>query len=108
MANEIMEIVGKEEFDALISSDKPVIVDFFATWCGPCRMQAPILHDFAEEVGDKVKVAKVDVDVLSEVAIDYGVSAIPCICLLKGGEVKERSVGLTAKAELSNMAIKHL
>ena len=105
MANEIIEIVSKDEFEELLKSDKPVMVDFWATWCGPCKMQAPILHDFAEEVGDKVKVAKVDVDVLSELAIEYGVSAIPCICLFKDGEVKERSVGLTAKNELSNMAI---
>ena len=95
-------------FEELLATGKPLVVDFWATWCGPCKMQAPILHEFKEEMGDKVKVIKVDVDELQKLAIDYGVYSIPTLMLFKNGELKEKTVGLTSKAGLSNLVIKHL
>ena len=60
--SEIINVIGKEEFEKEINSEIPVLVDFWATWCGPCKMQAPILHEFKEDLGDKVKLVNVDVD----------------------------------------------
>ena len=106
--SDIKNVLGKEEFDEIINSQIPVLVDFYATWCGPCKMQAPILHEFKEEVGDKVEVVKVDVDENSELAARYNVQSIPTIAIFKNGELKEKTVGLTVKAQLSEMLIKYL
>ena len=105
---EIKNILGKEEFNKIINSDKPVLVDFYATWCGPCKMQTPILKEFAEEVGDKVEIVKVDVDENADIASKYSIQSIPTIMVFKDGEVKEKAVGLTVKANLSQMLIKYL
>lgn len=105
---DIIDINSIEEFISEINSDVPVLVDFWATWCGPCKMQAPILHDFKAEMGDKVKVIKVDVDVLQKLAIDYGVYSIPTLMVFKNSELKEKTVGLTTKAGLSDLVIKYL
>lgn len=107
MAN-IIDILGKEEFDKELNCSEPVLVDFWATWCGPCQMQAPILHEFKDEMGDKVKVLKVDVDQNEKLAISLGIVSIPTIFVYKNGSLVEKSVGLTPKAQLSNMVIKHL
>ena len=104
----VKDILGKEEFNAIINSGKPVLVDFYATWCGPCKMQAPILYEFKEEVGDKVEVIKVDVDQNGDIAKEYGVLSIPTLVVVKGGELKEKKVGLSTKAQLSEMLIKYL
>ena len=106
--SEILEILSKEEFNQALKNNKLVLVDFYATWCGPCKMQSPILHEFKEEVGDKVKVCKVDVDQNEKIAYDLRIASIPTIYLYKNGELKEKSVGLTTKAQLSEMVIKYL
>ena len=77
----IIEIVDKSEFEKVIQGKEPVLVDFFAVWCGPCKMQSPILKEFAQEVGEKVKVVKVDVDINAELAMEYGVSSIPTLAV---------------------------
>ena len=106
--SDIKNVLGKEEFNDIINSEVPVIVDFYATWCGPCKMQAPILHEFKDEIGDKAIVVKVDVDENAQLAALYGVQSIPTLAVFKGGELKEKTVGLTAKAQLSEMLIKYL
>lgn len=106
--SEIKEILGKDEFLQALKSDKPVLVDFWATWCGPCKMQAPILYEFSEEVGDKVDIIKVDVDQNEDIAAEYDIMSIPTLFLFKDMELKEKSVGLTSKAGLSEMVIKHI
>ena len=106
--SDIKNVLGKDEFNDIINSDLPVIVDFYATWCGPCKMQAPILHEFKEEIGKKAIIVKVDVDENADLASKYGVQSIPTLAIFKSGELKEKTVGLTAKAQLSEMLIKHL
>ena len=105
---EITEILGKEEFYKELSSEKPVIVDFKATWCAPCKMQTEVLKDFATTVGDKVKILKIDVDENSEIAEQYKIDAVPTLLLFNNGQVEEKSVGLTSESMLSKMVIKYL
>ncbi len=104
----INEIVSYEEFTNALKSEKPVLVDLYATWCGPCKMLSPIIKEFAGEMDGKIDVIKVDVDVVEKVAIEYGVNSIPTLLVFVQGELKERSVGLTSKAGLSQMVIKYL
>lgn len=98
----VMEITSKEMFDTeVLKSDKPVIVDFWAPWCGPCRMMGPILEEIAGERAD-LKVCKVNVDELGDIAQQYMITSIPCIFCVKNGEVAARSVGYVDKATLLN------
>ena len=97
-----MEItLTKTNFEAeVLKSDKPVLVDFWAPWCGPCRMLAPVLAEVAAEKGDKIKVGKVNVDEEPDLAAKYGISGIPAILLFKNGQVAGTSVGFRPKPEL--------
>jgi thioredoxin 1 len=81
----------------VINSDVPVLVDFWAEWCQPCRMLAPTIDELAGEYAGKVKVGKVDTDSNREVSVKYGISAIPTVMLFKGGELEKKFVGLTPK-----------
>ena len=86
------------EAEALKHTDGPVLVDFFATWCGPCKMQGPIVEELASELeGTSMKVGKLDVDQASAVAQKYGVMSIPTLIIFKDGEVKETMIGLQQK-----------
>ena len=104
----IDEIFTKDQLKEIINSITPTLVDFYATWCGPCKMQTPILHEFKEEVGNKVNIVKIDVDQNPELASEYAVQSIPTLIMFKNGELKEKMVGLTTKATLSEMLIKLL
>lgn len=96
----IMEL-NKTNFEEVISgSGTPVLVDFWAQWCGPCRMLAPILHDVEEEVKDKVVIAKVNVDENMELAQEYNIMNIPALVLFKNGEEAARLVGLQQKEKI--------
>ena len=91
----------------VLLAKEPVLVDFWATWCGPCRMMAPVIEELAEEYDGKVKIGKLDVDENSDIAARYGVMSIPTIILFKNGEVFSKSVGLQDKEVLEN-AIKEM
>ena len=97
-----MEItLTKANFEAeVLNSDRPVLVDFWAPWCGPCRMLAPVLAEVAAEKGDKIKVGKVNVDENPELAAQYGISGIPAMLLFKDGKIAATSVGFKPKAEV--------
>ena len=97
-----MEItLTKANFEAeVLNSDRPVLVDFWAPWCGPCRMLAPVLAEIAAEKGDKIKIGKVNVDENPELAAQYGISGIPAMLLFKDGKIVATSVGFKPKAEV--------
>ena len=82
------------DFNQLINDDKPTLVDFFATWCGPCRMQAPILEEVKQRIGDKANILKVDIDQNNPLALQYNVRSVPTLILFRGGEAVWRTVGL--------------
>ena len=92
--------ITKDNFiEEVINSDKPVLVDFWATWCAPCRMLAPVLSEIAEEYKESVKVAKINIDDEQELAIKYGIVSIPTVMYFEGGEIKETLIGLRAKED---------
>lgn len=104
MASEKVVILSGNNFELeVLNSDVPVLVDFWATWCGPCRMIAPIIDQLAEEYEGRIKVAKVDVDENRDLAQRYGVMSIPTIIIFKNGEVVNQVVGARPKVELEKM-----
>jgi thioredoxin 1 len=106
--SEIINVVGVENFDKVINSDKVVLVDFWATWCMPCMKQGPILHDLAEEIGDTAVIVKVDVDSNEALCRKYGVMSIPMLAVFKNGEIVEKTIGLTELKSLKGMIERHL
>lgn len=89
--------------EEVLKSEKPVLVDFWATWCGPCKMIAPIFEELAEEYKNEVKFGKVNVDEQQSLAVKYGVTSIPTLILFKNGEIIKTSVGFCSKSELEKM-----
>ena len=99
--NEKITTLTDATFDEVVgSSEKPLLVDFWAEWCGPCKMIAPILDEFADEQGDKFMIGKLDVDVNVATATKYSVMSIPTLLLFKNGEVVARLVGAKPKGAL--------
>ena len=95
-------MITKNNFDLIKNSDKPVLLDFYADWCGPCRMVAPIVHEIAEE-NDSIVVAKINVDNEPELAIKFGVMSIPTLVVMKNGEEVKRATGARAKPQILAM-----
>jgi thioredoxin 1 len=85
----------------VLRSEKPVLVDFWAEWCQPCRMLSPTIDAVADEYAGQVKVGKVDTDSNREISFKYGISAIPTVILFKGGEVRKKFIGLTSKDDIA-------
>lgn len=101
--------INNENFQTeVIESKIPVLVDFWATWCNPCRMIAPIVEELSDDLDGKISVCKLDVDEAGEIAESYGVMSIPTLILFVAGEEKERIVGLRSKAELSGLIDKYI
>ena len=94
------QIATNTSFDGLLESEKLVIVDFWATWCGPCRMLSPLLDEVEEEMADKVTVVKVNVDDADEIAYRYRIMSIPTLIFFKDGKMVDRTVGAMPKSTL--------
>jgi thioredoxin 1 len=93
----------KATFQDLITPETPTIIDFFATWCGPCRMVTPILDDLKKDLGEDVRIFKIDVDQNQALAAQYNVRSIPTIMIFKDGELKWRETGVQSKAKLKTV-----
>ena len=97
-------IITEENFEnEVLNSDKPVLVDFWAQWCGPCRMLGPIIEEIANDYEGKVKVVKVNVDEQPNLASKYGIASIPTVIVFKNGKPEKTLVGLRSKNEIENM-----
>ena len=99
--SEIM--ITKDNIDSVINSDKPVLLDFYADWCGPCRMLMPVINEIAEEMKDEVVVGKVNIDSQMDIAGQYGVSTIPTLMVFEKGKQTKRSVGYMPKENVIKM-----
>ncbi|TCT08072.1 thioredoxin [Aquabacter spiritensis] len=96
-----VEKVSDQSFEQdVLKSEAPVVVDFWAEWCGPCRMVAPVLDEVSGELGDKLKIVKLNVDENPETASKYGIMSIPTLLLFKDGKIASRQVGAAPKAKL--------
>src|SRR4030067_954125 len=100
MAGNLIELTDATFDETVHNSDVPVLVDFWAPWCGPCKMIAPIIKEIAEEYADKAKICKLDTDEARDSAMEFGISAIPTIILFKDGQVQKKWVSLTSKKDL--------
>lgn len=93
--------ITMDSFEAeVLKSNKPVLVDFWASWCGPCQMLAPIINEIATEYKESIKVCKVNVDSQSDLALQFSITSIPTVLVFKNGEVVNKSIGLVSKEEL--------
>ena len=108
MSENVLSVL-QEDFDKeVLGQSGPVLVDFWAEWCGPCRMLAPTIEAIADEMAGKVKVCKVNVDSAQDLARKYGIMTIPTVIVFKNGEEKERSIGLVNKSAILSLVEKYI
>lgn len=103
-----MEKINTEKFDELLKGEKPVVCDFFANWCTPCKMLAPVLEKASEKYADKAVFVKVDIDENSDLAARYGIMSIPLVTVFKGGEEADKSLGYMSADEAEEFLSKNL
>ncbi len=102
-------IITAENFESeVLNSDIPVLVDFWAPWCGPCKMLGPVIEQIAEEYDGKIKVGKCNTDENTDLAIENNISSIPAVKLFKGGQIVDESVGFVPKIQLARMIDRNL
>jgi thioredoxin 1 len=102
------QVIMQGNFQNIINGSTPVLVDFHATWCQPCKMQAPILQEYAREAGAKIRIIKIDVDKNPEIAQRFQIQGVPTLAIFKNGSLVWRQSGVTPKHVLSNIVEKHL
>ena len=100
---EVIKLNNENFKNEVTESDKLVLVDFYADWCGPCKMMSPIIDEIAVEMGDKVKVCKLNVDSAQDIAIQYNVMSIPTLIIFKNGQVINTVIGLQEKEKITNI-----
>ena len=100
--------VTEEQFEKLIADEKPVVCDFFATWCGPCKMLAPVLEEVSKDYADKAEFIKVDVDGAPALSARYGIMSIPFVGIFKNGELAAKSVGFMSADEVKQFLDENL
>ena len=93
-------LINSTDFPALVQDDKLIVVDFFATWCGPCKKLSPTLDEVSEEFGDRVNIVKVDVDESEDLAMTYGIRSVPTVLFFKKGQQVDKFVGALPKSEI--------
>ena len=98
----------KGNFETIINENRPVIVDFHALWCGPCKVQSPILKQVADELGERVRVIKIDIDQNQALAGRYHIQSVPTVMIFKNGEVKYQQAGVHTKPQLMNVLLSNL
>ena len=98
----------KGKFETIINEDRPVIIDFHALWCGPCKVQSPILKQIADELGDRVKVIKIDVDQNQVIAGRFNIRSVPTLMIFKNGEVKYQQAGVHTGPELMKIVLNNM
>lgn len=103
-----MKEIDAKQFDELLKGDKPVVCDFFATWCGPCKMLAPVMDKVSESLGDKAVFVKVDVDKNMELASRYGIMSIPLVAVFEHGEQKAKTLGYMSREEAEKFVTENL
>ena len=109
MASDLIKHISDSSFENdVLKSDKPVLVDYWAEWCGPCKMIAPILDDVSRDYGDRLQVAKMNVDENQQVPAQFGIRGIPTLMLFKGGELVATKVGALPKAQLTAFIDSHI
>ena len=108
MSEQLIHVTDDSFESDVLQSDAPVLVDYWAEWCGPCKMIAPILDEVASEYADKLKIAKLDVDQNAETAQKYGIRSIPCLMLFKDGDIVATQVGALSKSQLSEFIDQNL
>ena len=101
MVSSVIELTDATFDKTVHNSDVPVLVDFWAPWCAPCNMIAPIVHEIAEEYADKAKICRLNTDDARDSAMEFGISAIPTLILFKDGQLQKKWVGLTSKKNLA-------
>ena len=100
--------LNEENFTETVGSNKPVLVDYWAEWCGPCKMVAPILEEVASDMSDKLTVGKVDVDENQELAAQLNIMSIPTLVLFKDGEVVDQAIGALSESQLLSLSLIHI
>jgi len=103
MSENVLEVTDQNFEDEVLKSEKPVLVDFWAEWCAPCRMLAPTVDQIAEEFSGQAKVVKLDVDSNAETSSKYNIKGIPTLLLFKGGEIQDQIVGAASKDNIARM-----